>query len=392
MPTPGLSRFLSRPLLCMFAAARWPVPATAEAPCSPRGNGALLIGALLVACGGDATAPHRPLPPTDASGLYWALRLDQEAITLSNVAPYNTIQLTATPHDANGAPLVGLGAATFRSEDPGRVGVTAGGLVTAVKPGQNIQVFAELSAGNVVHVDTAFIKVTTVSAPPMLASISFQADSARWALGGDGTFLTVFGRPTAIRAEDALGNPISGLAFNLVSSDPTVASIFRYPAGQIIIVPNRPGRITLIASATAYGITKADTVSFAIISAVLGVVSIRTRPVGIGGATALVFEATEVTISPGGTVYWFNITGQPVDVVFNDPERATERGTVWMCGSTDPGGAGNIPAFGDESGIGTGNGAANCRSRRFPMAGIYPYRSSSGATGRVIVSYGLPTS
>src|SRR5262245_33764389 len=78
----------------------------------------------LVGCSGLESV-QRPDPETDPTRLYTDLTLDRRAINLSTVAPYNTLQLTATPHDAMGQPMTGLSAPIFHSSDTTSVTVTA---------------------------------------------------------------------------------------------------------------------------------------------------------------------------------------------------------------------------------------------------------------------------
>jgi plastocyanin len=262
-------------------------------------------------------------------------------------------------------------------------------------------VIAELIEGNLHHADTTIINVTADhDAPRMPTHLSFTSlDSTTWAVGGTGvrtgTLLDILGflKPLVVQATDSAGTSIPGLAIACSASDPTVASV---ECSQISGL--RPGRVLLYATATAYGVTLVDTLPFTITNPLRGDVTIAMRSTGLGGAPHPVFEPSEITIAPGGAVVWANSTGQPVDVTFDDPTNVTERATVrCILGTADPGGTGDIPAFGDTTTAKVGNvpvpSAANCRSRRFPAPGVYPYYSPlTGATGRIIVATGVPES
>jgi hypothetical protein len=371
---------------------RWAVP------------GLLLLPlGLALGCGDDAVAPYHEPATTEAAKLYWELTLDRHAVTLSTAAPYDTIRLTATPRDADGRLLTVPGTVTFRSTDESRVAVDADGVVRALKAGTNISVIAELTAANVRHADTATIMVTTVAAPPVLSSISIQPippDSAHWAASGSlasmkadaiplsvvGYVLPVLlGKPIAVRATDTDGRAISGLTVHITSSDVTVAAVSAHGlsgSGGAMLIPYRPGRTVLVASATVYGVTRTDTLPFTITMPTFGFVSIQT-PVTSGGASSVVASPHEITIRPGGVVFWFNESGQPVDLLFDDPTQVVEAAV--SCGPGDPGGAGDISAFGD--GTSDLTHPANCRIRRFPVAGVYPYHSATpGITGRIVVT------
>ena len=69
-----------------------------------------------------------------------------------------TVQLTATPRDQNGAPIVGLPAATFTSGNGAVATATSTGLVTGVAAG-SATITATLTDGGVTHSGTAAVTV-----------------------------------------------------------------------------------------------------------------------------------------------------------------------------------------------------------------------------------------
>src|SRR5690348_7928741 len=155
----------------------------------------LRLGAVLVfaSCGSDAVAPT---PTSNPTALYWALTLDHHAVTLATTSPYDTSRLTATPRDPSGAPLSVPIAVTYQSTDLAHVGVSPEGVLQAVAPASQIQVIATLSLGNVTHVDTAVVNVTTDSAPPVLTTFSIHPvppDSAIWDANALTPFFNVLG-------------------------------------------------------------------------------------------------------------------------------------------------------------------------------------------------------
>jgi plastocyanin len=359
-------------------------------------------GLALAACGGTDAEPFEPAAGDGAAGLFWALTVDHEIATLSTAAPYNTLQLTATPRDANGNPLQGLGPAAFRSDAPQLAQVDANGLVTALAPGASIVVIAELAAGAVRHTDTVFIDVTTETDPPMVTEFSIlpqPPDSASWSMSGDGTlfFLDNQGAGTSIAAKfyvptalDAAGNPIPDLVPVYRSSDTTVFRTFSTPP-LVAIEGRRPGRARLYATTTRYGTTMADTVEFTITMPTHAVVRVQPDP---RDPARLVFAPSDLSVAPGGTIVWTNVTGQPVDIVFDDPTNVIEHGTASCAaaggGVVDAGGVGDIPPFGVPQDPAAGLHVENCRSRRFPAPGVYSYSSPLiGATGRIVVETGV---
>lgn len=362
---------------------------------------ALFAGLLLAACG-ESAAPFAPATGAEATKLYWALSLNHHAVTLSTVAPYDTITLVATPRDAHGAPLQGLGTVTYTSSDPSRLQVSADGHVRAVEPVQGVVVVAALTVGNIRHADSVMFVVTDEPAPPTLAHFSIHPqppDSTTWSLYGDGSLLRLPANGIATfsvvkwlfgNGTDAQGTPIPGLIIAVSSSDTTVARPLVF--GPVFaVVPMKPGRATFIATTTAYGVTAADTVQFTITMPVLQTVKLQPQQVALGRPDQITFGPADVTVAPGGTVLWLNLSGKQADVVFDDPTNVLEHGAIDCAGLPEPAGGGDVPPFGvPQDSLAPSLDAENCRSRRFPVPGIYPYHSSiTGATGRVVVNDGL---
>src|SRR5260221_14173929 len=73
------------------------------------------LAASLARCSSiEPVAPAAP-PITDPTQLYMRLTLDDRAVNLSTVPPYDTLQLTATPRDALATPLLNLPTPMFTS-------------------------------------------------------------------------------------------------------------------------------------------------------------------------------------------------------------------------------------------------------------------------------------
>jgi plastocyanin len=353
---------------------------------------ALITVLAFLACNGDTVAPFHVAPPDESSSLYWHLKLSAHAVTLSTLAPFDTLQLTATPVDADGHPLSGLGTARFSSSEESSAHVSADGLLTSVKSTTGkIAVIALLSSGTVTHGDTVWVTVTADTVPPTFASLSIHPvspDSAKWAVQGmGGTSLFQRWKRLSIHPLDAQGQPIAGISIAMAASDSSMVGFLQLGALGTFLNATKPGHVTLYATATAYGVTHADTLPFTITMPLVGDVTISASQTTAGSTAVLSFAPSEITISPGGTARWYNVSGQPVDVTFDDTANVAERGDIVSCGDGDPGGVGNIPAFGDASGDVTRQ--ENCRSRLFPVEGTYGYHTTSGATGKVIVSEGV---
>jgi plastocyanin len=367
--------------------------------------GAVLgAGLLIAACSSDAATPFAPATGTQAEGLYWSLGLNAHAVTLSTVAPYDTITLVATPRDGRGNALSGLGTVTFRSSDSSRVQVSADGHVHALLSGDGVTVSATLTHGNLTHSDSVFFSVTDEATPPTPAHLSIQPvppATTELSMSGDGLITSIaadggvsgnfFSFLLSASLTDAQDTPVPGFLAALSSSDPTVAQASAF-FGFYFIVPQKPGHTTIIASTTAYGVPLADTVTYTITLPNVQAVKIQPGPVTLGGSPQVGFHSADVTVVPGGTVLWINLSGQAVDVVFDDTTNVLQHGAVTDCaGQPEPPGGGNIAAFGVPQDPDAGAlDPENCRSRRFPVAGTYRYHSTvTSATGRVVVSDGL---
>lgn len=335
-----------------------------------RGGTVAMLAAVL-GCGSDSVAPT---PSTDVSRLYWSLTLDQHAINLSTVAPYDTVRLTATPRQADGQPLTDTSVAmpTFRSTDPARVRVSADGLLQAVAPGQAVAVIATLQVGFITHTDTALVYVTNSAAPSVPAGFSIHplpGDSTIWDANQLSNF-DLFG-PATIVPHDSLGNPISGIGISFSSSDTTIAKIARTTG---VLDGRRPGQVKIIASTTAFGVVMADTIPFTITMPATQLVIAAppsTNPTGNN-----IFGPATVEIAAGGEVVWGNYSFTPTDIVFDDPTNVAEDILICGCGS------GNVDFFVGDSVFGPGIAA-----RRFPVAGTYTYHTTApgGASGKIIV-------
>ena len=362
-------------------------------------GGAVLLTAL--GCG-NPISPERSLPPTDAAHLYWTLTLSHHAITLSTVAPYDTLHVSVTPRDANGGALPLTGVVTFFSSDARSVRVDSSGLLRAIAPSPGVPVIATLTTGNQILVDTAIVIITADSAPAPITNLSIHPippDSATMALGFLFNNLSL-----PLRATDASGSPVTGIAMAVTSSDTTVAQICGVNPDVVQVCAaglgtnGHPGRVRVIATTTTYGVTVADTVVVTVTMPLFTWVELKSHSVAIGSAVTPSFGPSSITVAPGATVLWINagIIGSPrqqVDVTFDDSANVVAADTTYLnchvLGFPATGsGTGNIAAFGDTST--TTVSAQGCRARRFNVASTYHYHSVlTGATGTVVVTTGI---
>jgi hypothetical protein len=338
---------------------------------------AVLPMLVVLGCAGDA--PETPPPVTDPARIYWALTLDHHAVTLSTVAPYDTIQLTATPRTLDGTPLSGLPAPTFESLDLDRAQVSADGLVHAIKSGTQIPVVATLTVDNLRHADTVLINVTDEATPPVLASLSIQPDSGDSAK----TALDV-NRSVTTHTLAADGSPISGLAVYYTTLGSDVATIDRATG---FLFPVHPGHVTIVASATAYGVSRTDTLRYTIGYSVQRELDVVAQ-VSASGQTVGGFNPPVIFVGPGARIIIVNQTNLATDLTFDDPTNVArdEEFCVppyidafpFFCED------GNVEAFANDPN--DPSGASIFRFRRFPVPGTYRYHSTIfGTTGTIVV-------
>jgi len=352
------------------------------------------LGVLALGGCGDLQPVATFEPETDGAKLYGSLTLNHRAINLSTAAPYDTIRLTATPRNLRGEPLEGLPAPTFRSSDTVAVWVTPDGLVQARAATGGAQVIAEVVTGdNVRHADTAYVKVTSNPTPPKLASFSIAPESPEdsvwfmtsstmnWAYVAYGLLQAAgisFEPILPLRALDSDGNPVLGLEVDYVSLAPANISLDRR-SGTVQSVFGPPGKVTLIARTTAYGVAKADTTTVTVVAPMFhGFVLLEDEE-------GFRIEPTEVTLRAGGYVSWFNVstTGTAVGITFDDPtdvEIAADLCTAF---------GGFMPAFcedGDIAPFFDEIPSLSVRYRQFLEPGIYEFKTTvSGLKGRIRV-------
>jgi plastocyanin len=252
--------------------------------------------------------------------------------------------------------------------------VSADGLVQAIGVGDGIGVVAFLRQGNLTHADTVMINVTDAAAPPMLAGLTIHPDASDSAK-------TAMEVPKALgaRAIDSSGAPMTGLSVYYTSLDYTTATIDRTTG---FLTPIRPGHVAIVATATAYGVTKADTLPFTIGFPLTLFVTISART-NASGQVVNGFTPEEITLGPGATVIFSNNTVAPTDVTFDDPTNVAQGDPY--CAFLPPCEAGDIEAWARDPADPFGTSAS--RVRRFPVPGTYNFHSTLfGSHGSIVIA------
>jgi hypothetical protein len=343
-------------------------------------RGLILAGLLAggAACTDEMLTPPEPIG--NPAELYGRLTLNQRAINLSTVAPYDTFRLVATPRTGTGAPLAGAVQVTYTSLDPTRVIVSSTGLVRGLRAATRIRLLVTGNLGQVTHVDTALVTVTTLAAPPVLAAFRLEPNPPDSAKGPMPLAFTTLYYPApgiVPQAFDTAGNPIANLGVWIESSNSSIAT---YNNQSRTLTLFRPGPVTFIASTVAYGVARADTLHYTVtlpLHAFFAPIKIQLQ---LGAPPTYRWSpAATVRLSAGAYVFFRRDPGFPFfDVTFEDPTNVAED-VPNPIGFTCLG-AGNIPQVGDSTPIG------NFCSRYFPIPGVYRFHSSVlGLDGTIIV-------
>lgn len=357
-------------------------------------------------CGSDTTGPSSGRMKEG----YWALQLDQHAITLSLTAPSNKLQLHAAPLTVHGDTIPTTAKVQYTSSDSS-VLVDSTGLLTARLTNVGVNIVAQLTVTNesgqpVTLADTAMVNVNVPPAP-LPVFTAFQITTP----GDSATFSAVAGMAgMTVTALDASNTPLtSDNAYNVFcrSSNRDVVNFgrgfFRLPnASSGDFVPGNyaylPGNTMITCSATIYGVRQTDSISVRIGMPVYGKLTVDAVPLVSGDTNVLVSTAV-VKIGVGGIIQWDNKSGHMVDLVFDDslapqsvPTLARTIGSGILnvpcriaarCHLPSP--AGNVQLQPATSALFT-NGIGR-DFRRFPVAGTYPYHSTAypTVTGTIVV-------
>ncbi|MHB2033377.1 MAG: hypothetical protein ACYCVE_08395 [Gemmatimonadaceae bacterium] len=361
---------------------------------------AMGTGAAAVACG-DNSSTYTPVAPLEASHMFWELRLQDRAITLSTSAPYDTFRLKPVAVDGQGNSMPFTGNLTFTTSDTHGVQVDSTGLLRAVAATTNVRIIVTLAAGDLIHSDTAEVNVLNATNPQPLATFTVNAGGPDTVQIARGQFHNTASLPVV--ASDASGNPIRNLAIDVRSLDTNMVHVCSVNSTSIEVCAysgltgGHPGFARVVASTTTYGARFADTLVVGVSAPLLSRIVIMSRPAKVGAPPEPTFGYGRVSIAPGGTVLWLNSPifvggyGLPIDIVFDDPSSATA-GSL-NCHSYVPffpvdTASGNIAAFGDRgTTFATVKWAEVCRSRTFLKPGTYTYHSTlTPATGAVVVT------
>ena len=364
-------------------------------------TGLLIVGIVLEAgCASDTTGPTA----IDPAHLYYQLTLNHHAMTMALTAPYNTLQLTATPTSATGVPLADTGMTIWTSSDTTSVRVSSTGVVTAIATTTQVVIAANHTINGVTHGDTALVNVNDTASIPHMTRLTIQPTPSF----GTFPYYDLYGfMQFAAAALDAQGDTIPNVLVDETAATPDVMwnrsksrnSWWTGPGSVFFIRGPSTGHARIVAEATVYGVRLVDTLPFTIgwwHHIVVGVHA--TFPSGTRTPIGT-FVPAEDTVAVGGAVIWRNVLPQqmPVDIVFDSdnpsPPQAVDSATflggfacqLLLCVPTQ--GGGNIPSFAPMDSaalLASTPDTLGVRARSFPLAGIYHYHSTLYGTSGVI--------
>jgi len=225
-----------------------------------------------------------------------------------------TVQLTATPKDANGNPLTGR-VVTWQSSDNTIASVNSSGLVTGVGAGGPVTITATSEGQS----GTATVNVTL--AP--VASVTVTPSSANVAITG-----TV---QLTATPKDANGNPLTGRAISWSSSDNTIATV----SSSGLVTGVAAGTVTI--TATSEG--KSGTASVTVAGAPVATVTVTPASASVQAGQTVQLTATlkdaNGNILTGRVITWSSSNNTAASVNSNGLVTANAAGSATITATSE---------------------------------------------------------
>lgn len=383
----------------------------------------LLLSMMLLYGFGCGDAPTAPTP-VDPAKQAWAIRLDQHAIQMSTVAPYDTITLTAVVLNGLGAPYTEPVDVFFTSTDTSiRFQSTDRGVhsqLTVRMPTRvtGAQVIARVTVDGATFVDTAVVIVDETAVPPPIDSYILEA------VNGGGNVVqpqwSLF--PGVLVENPLLRVTVRGPAARTIIPKAIMSSntsIVRPGASRraietVINVSDENGMIsstttikrgttTLHASTTWYGVIYHDSLIVDVIDPLYAEFKIIARTPRGSVITQPGFDVERLSVAAGAVVRWINKMGEPVAVNFEKPSYALavpDALNQWsICaflGGATPGQHqgdiepiqlfGSRNSYPDDFSYEVASICAGFDLRYFQTPGTYRFHTPTGATGVIEVN------
>jgi hypothetical protein len=304
---------------------------------------------------------------------------------MSTVAPYDTLQLTATAFNVDGVPLTGAPQPTIITTDSA-LRVTANGLLTAREARTGVLVIASMVYQGIRLADTAIVNITdTVVSPlPQRLHLGLQSgDSAKIAMP---RYLSALYFPTSktidVEVLDGTDTPIPSAFVSLSTSDVLQGTVdpttnTGTATVQIDNLTSHAGTITVYGMATIYGVTMRDSLQLTLTPPLWGEFTLSQAATSPTQPPVNTIVPSTITIGIGGAVWWANRLPDSLDIVFDDPT-GVQADTLFLNS-----GAGNILPW---PGQPVRLSWDYVRIRTFSRAGTFHFHSlRTGITGTVIV-------
>ncbi len=377
---------------------------------------ALLCG---LGCSDESTDPT----VVDPAQQGWAVRLDQHAIQMSTVAPYDTITLATVVLNGFGNPLAGSAdvvltstdtSMRFHSDDGGRhtqLTVRRATLATGVK------VVARATVDGVTFSDTAVVVVDEISNAPGITAYTLESVdinkvvvSPSWSLSTGVLYSNPWLR-VAVRGP--ANGTIIPKSITSATTDIMGFGDTKRPGATVTNVSDesgmisstliqRKGTVMLHASTTWYGVIHRDSLMVTVVDPLYAQFNILGRTLRGSVTPVPAFDVGMLTVAAGVVVEWINKMGQPATVNFEEPIHAlavpdTLNVTGNFCaafGVSVGQHGGNIllqsppkrDDYPDDFSYSITDYCTRRDFRYFPTPGTYRFHTPTGAKGVVVVN------
>lgn len=370
-----------------------------------QGRRRAIIGTMAVlGCAACQSPDTMTVPPHEEATFFQTFQFDVHTYNVALASPYDTTTLHIAATFGDGAPVAGR--IQYSVSDSTVTVDSAGRLTAHFTTVQPAVVRATLAYDGLTRRDSVLVNVTDAPPPSLpvhLAHVLFPSETFQLVamISAEGGLLTPIDT-LRIVPTTAAGDSLFGLLVTIASSKSTVASYQRSTVrtgDTVFAVGNAPGTTTLSAETFAYGRILSDSVVLTVGTPLYGLFDFVPRDAEQSPPRLRVTNE-KVHIGVGGQVVWQNTTNSLVDVVFDDTANVAaspldcDSSSVFalliLCPNGHPG-AGNIAPFKIfsaelEPGSGFFLDLRNNAIRRFPIAGTYPWHSTTqDAHGTVIV-------
>jgi hypothetical protein len=364
---------------------------------SQRLLGLALLGALTttLAC---SDLPIHPIRK-DLADQLWDVRIEPRAITMSTVAPYDTITLRTIAWNGVGDTITDDLEVRYHSVTDTTVRISDDGVLT-VRTRTNtrgIKIVASVTYNKATRTDTATVVVTTEPTPPRIIdsivletvdNLTREPTPPVWSIAG----LTA---PLIVPRVLSNGATVSNVPLSYTSSDQAIILVDPWTGA---VTPQLKGTAHITATTTWYGTTYKKTLDVRVIGPLNGTFRIHERIPRGSDTAVVVITPQEIELEVGAYITWLNERQRPVEIIFDDPTHVEQfTGPIMqyyqticlflgrLCNVGQSGGNVIIPAPNPEV-----DPSTPLDIRYIAVPGTYRFRTESGGTGTIIIKSSLP--